>query len=486
MGAVFEGWAIVLSNPLRTGPGRQFPDDPRLAPLYHDFRPCQQPSWNNGCGMGALEDGERAGKTTWEAKPTETPSWAGRSALRGLARQPQSPRWIGCLAPAYPFIIGIASALLLWGLLALVPLGKRIAAADGPNQAQYEELRSRLNLLRSNLTTLSRRTSWMTRRELVGYENAKDEHTAACRTLQELGLQWLRGTGYIDVRMRLHRAEEELIQTQSKAEAIGGALDDHLRLHGCEMTNRDELMRNLRFAVSTIKPEMVPYFIDEPESPGMKTTIRATTLKHKYPRAVLKEVRHTINDYRNEQRRGLLRVRNGLLIAVMVTEVLALLLLGFAVMANPDTTNIEAAVAFFLVGAVLGLLYNRVRTALETTDTVDEGFGLSMARLWATPLFSGMAAIGGVLLVAVVPNVVDITPLTEPTGSQVNTDPRQLPPNLNEIFTLESLNIVIAAIFGLSPVYFFDRLKQGDKLLSNLRSTEPANRANARADGPPS
>jgi hypothetical protein len=231
------------------------------------------------------------------------------------------------------------------------------------------------------------------------------------------GLQWVRGTGYIDLWKRLHRAEEELIQLQSNEEITKGALEDHLRLHGCTMESKDELKRDLRFAVSAINSNMAPYFTDEPDPAGSGAPYTP------YPRALKQAVRRTINEYRDEQRGGVVQVRNRLLITVIVTGVAALLTLGLAVTMKADPQAIGAASAYFLVGAVLGLLYHRLHVAMKANNIVDEDYGLSTARLWATPLFSGVAAVAGVFLVAVVPNIVELSPATGSPGEGTVTAP---------------------------------------------------------------
>jgi hypothetical protein len=88
--------------------------------------------------------------------------------------------------------------------------------------------------------------------------------------------------------------------------------------------------------------------------------------------------------------------------------------------------------------------------------------GVGRARLLATPLFSGLAAVAGVLLVGV------------GLGAEGTMANGGIPP-LGEIFDYESINFVIAAIFGLSPAYLFDRIGSGNKLLDNLNSTKSAN-----------
>ena len=54
--------------------------------------------------------------------------------------------------------------------------------------------------------------------------------------------------------------------------------------------------------------------------------------------------------------------------------------------------------AFFLVGAAAGL-FLRLRLAAEESQVTDD-YGLEAARVFQTPLLSGMAAIIGVVLMA--------------------------------------------------------------------------------------
>lgn len=75
------------------------------------------------------------------------------------------------------------------------------------------------------------------------------------------------------------------------------------------------------------------------------------------------------------------------------------------------------------------------------------------------PLFSGLAGIGGVVLTGVLTQLAD-------NGQTVN---------LPEMFVLKPVHLVLAAVFGLAPARFFDRLGQAEQPLANLRSTEVMN-----------
>jgi hypothetical protein len=115
-------------------------------------------------------------------------------------------------------------------------------------------------------------------------------------------------------------------------------------------------------------------------------------------RAILREVHCAINEYRDGCWNGIIVARNRLLITMMFTGLTAYTLLSIAILMGAQSCAIEAASAFFLVGAIIGLL-NQMRSASQH-DTAVEDYGLSIARLICAPLFSGLAAIGGVVLMA--------------------------------------------------------------------------------------
>ncbi len=121
-----------------------------------------------------------------------------------------------------------------------------------------------------------------------------------------------------------------------------------------------------------------------------------------------------------------------------------------------------------LVGGVIGLV-NQLRKDAETGSAVED-YGLSTARLVYTPLFSGVAAVGGVLLTALLAvNVVQtgVANAAQPTIDQAA--------QLLRIFDLgqSPFGLIIAAIFGLTPNQLISRLKQQtDQVKEEIRSTQ--------------
>jgi len=132
---------------------------------------------------------------------------------------------------------------------------------------------------------------------------------------------------------------------------------------------------------------------------------------------------------------------------------------------------IEAAMAFFAMGAVVGL-FNRV-ASLVGADTAVEDYSLSMARLIATPIFAGLAAIIGVYLVGTLYSA-SLASVFQPGGAE--STPIRVP-RLIEIYDLAKypLGLLVAAVFGLVPTLVIDRLQRlADSYKEDIKRTEPA------------
>jgi len=118
-------------------------------------------------------------------------------------------------------------------------------------------------------------------------------------------------------------------------------------------------------------------------------------------RGVLSDVRRSVNEYRNSRWKGLILARNRLLATFTLTTMVVFALLAIAIMSGAERTNIIAAMVFYLVGATVGLC-NRLRSASQAESEMPD-YGLSAARLITLPLFSGLGAIGGLLVAAYLP-----------------------------------------------------------------------------------
>jgi hypothetical protein len=183
-------------------------------------------------------------------------------------------------------------------------------------------------------------------------------------------------------------------------------------------------------------------------------------------REVLRQVRRAINKFRDERRTGIVRARNRLLRTVTLTGFVTFLLVGLAAYTHVAHAHLIAGATFYLVGAIVGLvnqLYLDARTEAATED-----YGLSVVRLLYTPTISGLAALGGVLIIPALSVVVNSSTPGE-VGHALNV------PALAEIFDLQKrpFGPVLAAIFGMSPAVLISRLQQeSERYKAELKSSE--------------
>jgi hypothetical protein len=187
-------------------------------------------------------------------------------------------------------------------------------------------------------------------------------------------------------------------------------------------------------------------------------------LNENQAREALREVRHALNEFRDDRHDGLIRARNRLVWTMLAVGVTTYLLLSLAVVAGVPVKYIQSIAALYLIGAIVGL-FNRLRIEAGQSSAVED-FGLSQMRLVVTPLVSGLAAVAGVYLIAALPALL-------PNG----TTPAPTPPQLETVFniTTNPISLVYAAIFGLAPSQLTSRLMfASSRLEKDLQSTEAA------------
>ncbi len=446
------------------------------------------------------------------------------------------PELVTVLSPGpRALLIGVVAALVV-GLVVAV-LCHRLATPQGANSAVYGKLFNQLTLLDAQLDVIrppADPSSGDGQIKALAYQEAHRQRDILERELTagSAGLPWLLGNGYTGLWSRLHRAQEALVQVLPVEVVIASALYDDARLSGCDvsLTNADALRSQLREAASQLDPAVSRYFDGCPCGSGTSgATAKGTPAGsqptiHPWPgvapakapaaapnpiqaRAILRHVTHAINDYRDEQWEGLLRIRNRLLATVLLAGLVTYILLGLAVVMAGDTsapttadangatiaadangtsattvangtsstaknpkTPIMAGVAFYLVGALVGL-FNRLRSEADS-DSAVEDYGLALARLVHTPLFSGLAAVSGVLLTAILAGFSGVATAT-PTDTSVSLLPT--------IFKINPGSLLLAALFGLTPGLLIDRLGQAKALTDNIKATGAPNQTAAPA-----
>ncbi len=369
-------------------------------------------------------------------------------------------RWNGVLA----VLAGVAFGLLIW--ISSSFMLRRLSRADGANPCvhgelvrDYLSLRARLDALESTTDPVALCAVHEARLQLdpVGSDLGVDGADGA-----SVGSRWTLGSGYTSVWRRLHRAEECLINIEPPEAVIAQALNDELRLQGARMPMRADLLAKLRQALLAIDPESARYLGQSTRAPESGAGAEPEA------RMVIRMVRHAISEFRDDRRDGLIRARNNLLGTALYTSLIAYLVLGLAMVAGTSTRIITAASAFFLVGATVGL-FRHLRLASARDTQMEEDYGLATARLIQRPLFSGLAAVGGVILTALLPR---LAPASTTTTTSLTT--------LDQIFNLtnHAEYLVVAAVFGLTPSLLMAGLqKQAESYKADLKSSEPAESA---------
>lgn len=411
-------------------------------------------------------------------------------------------------------LIGALSALTVWPLLALIC--SRSAAADRANTRAYAGILSRLFELNAELNSLARRVNEFENDPLkfIAYKEACAHRDFIARQLGQAlvpigggpeyslepleegpdkGLRWVLATGYIDLWNRVHRAEEALILLEPMEMVIGEALYDEFRIGESGMKSERDLvsrLQNVRRFLSacngfdSVPPVQNLLSTAQPgaqlagPNPAPMPAGGLTTAQHaqaeREARDVVRHVRRVLNEFRDDSREGLVVSRNRLIRTGTLCGMTAYVLMALAIVMGAPVKAIVAASAFFLVGAIVNL-FNQLRLEALSDKGVDD-YGLSTARMVHRPLFSGLAAIGGVVIVAFLTNVIilQIPSAQESLPSLQSQQTASRPDILSLIFDLQEFPfaLILAAVFGLTPELLVQSLeKQTEQLKRNLQLT---------------
>jgi hypothetical protein len=330
--------------------------------------------------------------------------------------------------------------------------------------------------------------------EMKGHQQevVKEAYTSCCDIEQLIygspsGLRWILGYGYNTAWRILHHAEEAMVEVKKVEAVVHGAKHDFMSIQGSQINGKDGLLDDIIHSVKVLKPEALIYFqenlshkssfgrlqiIQSANKPGASTpTPHATDKKPSdqrdqqkaHARITLREVKGTINDYRDKRWEGLVRQRSQLLKTIAVTGLVTFIFLTVMILGFPfintssafrtDQKDLLAATIIYMVGALAGL-FVRFYAESQNETSIDD-FGLSTTRLIAIPLLSGLAAIGGVVI-------------TELLGSIENNL------GISDLFNLQQPKVLFtAAIFGAAPNLFIRGLqKQASNYEAEIQSSK--------------
>jgi len=371
-------------------------------------------------------------------------------------------------APGHRWIaipLGAIITVIAW-LLFAIPC-RRFASAIYANRCSYGSLINQLRDLNTRLKVLDGRQQ--------GNSGAAPSDTCKIALeeahvwcddieceLKSKGLCWLLGTGYINVWKLLHHAEEALIEVEPIEAVVTKSLKDELCLQDSHIGNSEVLLDKLRIAVKKLSPSAMVYLTKQSREHKASSDPRSKGNQSRSDsemeaRATLREVRRTINEYRDTLWEGLIHVRNRLMMIVVITGFLVYILLSLPIVKDVDPPYVIAATIFFLVGAIVGL-FNRLHQETQINNAVND-YGLSMARVIATPVLSGLAAIGSVLVITLLAGTIQ-------NDLKVSDD-------ITSIYVINPGHIVLAAIFGLAPSLLISMLQQkAEGYKSDIKSSK--------------
>jgi len=392
--------------------------------------------------------------------------------------------------------VGLVLALAVWVAVSF-PARKRATAKESspPNYHQITEaldsLKYKIESVRPNgdpTTAVDNGLDEVSKRE--AFAEVKGEIREIEKRLKDGDTTWVTGAGYIELWHRVHRAQEAMIKLEPPSEVAEGAMRDDERLRDANIANRERLLDRLRSAVAVFEaPEANGYLrylpeckeyddirklgtlngdvgtleADAKQNLRTEVIVEAEAIKKKLrPEAIaiLVETRYEINRFRDNSWEGIVNARNHLLDTSMNLGLMTYALLVFTLVLAPEPKAILWATIYFLVGAITAL-FARARIEWSAASAVDD-FGLTRARLLHLPWLAGLAAVGGVLVTAVLgPQLV---PVSE-SG---------IAPALADVFNGGNTSLLlIAAVFGLTPDLIIRRLEQQtEKYKADLESTQ--------------
>jgi hypothetical protein len=391
-------------------------------------------------------------------------------------------RWKVGFLDQDPLLLGCVAGLLFWVGSAWLLLSS--TRPDRANASSYDEFMQRLDRVRAQITAIDQDGCLESSETLAEAESYCGSIDAA---LARSGSRWSSGNGYVEIWRQLHRAEEALIEAGTDSDAFGAALFDEPRLLGSTMGDSEMLLRKLRLAVEELSPSGSVY-LDPPDGKerpnGLASLVDVRQIaalpkrssrmvngrarKHE-ARVAIRQVRRAINDFRDDKWNEIIRTRNRVSGTLTLTSLLLFLLLAVALagVSSRDTVAgrladpIIAATVLFLIGAVTGLfdrLYRDSGTRVPTLDT-----DLGRARSILTVVLSGLAAVGGVVILTLSASMVSGDVLTPSTQRDLVT---VASPNdslgLDDIYNLKAypFGMVLAAALGLTPGLVINRLKK--------------------------
>jgi hypothetical protein len=451
-------------------------DTPRDERATAEVAPPAEPGTSNGDAPSVVSETAQRAMTTESATGRPPPVGA-----RASAGDPVRPRgsWPATLAGLTVILPGLAalgavslflledtwstflnstgSRAFLWGsllgvgawLLLALPL-RSMSTARGACRSAWGELDQHREALRSRYDRIRSAGG------LAGPLSEAEQAIGRIDARLDGGVgssDWIWATGYISTWQDIHRGDQALVEAASTDAdtVVAHAMHDYLRMQGSTIPRDRELLQVLLDATDAIAPGALAPLGVRPPAGGSASPISKSAAP-----LMLREVRRTINEFRDEARCGLVRARDQLAVTVGATGVLTWLLIGLALTAGASRDEVIAGSAFYLVAGLVGL-FRQLQLASARETVSGEDFNLAAVRLIHAPLFSGIAGVAGVVV----------------TRLGTSGDATAL----SSIFNIGAnrLGLLVAAVFGLTPNLLTANLhSKAEAYKSDLKSSDAA------------
>lgn len=363
-------------------------------------------------------------------------------------------------------IFGPIGAFALWLIIAIFwslvwTIVVRTTRSDGES-ALVRQIRMRLVRIKEHLEVLKPNlaqscevalSSMEDKAKVIAYAEAEEFVKNAENILNKsyIGPLTVFGHEHLAAWRAIHRAEEDLLLLDPPQIALERAMHDKLRIEKFSESEQENLFQLLKKAIKRLEPSVEIYLDGDQPDKGSTENSASKSIEEWNARCILHETRRVVNDLRDDRWEGILHLRNQLVRGLIGAELITFALLSLVIMVVVSNTNPEilatnqsafiTGVTVYIIGAMAGLFgrfYGERDLSGLSTD-----YGLSMVRLVATPVISGLAGIGGVFITQV------FTGLSQNAVTSVSA-----------AFTLTPFNLFTAAIFGLTPNLVMQNLQR--------------------------
>lgn len=354
--------------------------------------------------------------------------------------------------------VGLGFAVPVWLALTLLG-GGDLLAVETASAASYEELRGRVLRLQAQFERLATSghdaAAVADARPLVEDLAADFVAVPAGSSRRGSPYRWLLGHGYVNAWRHVDAAEDLLLRAEAKQVVYATAVANEDR--GTAPARSETALAH------ALAPLVHAGGADGDGTWSIGRSRRSTPVRRSWSayeheaidlsddewvRRAVSDETAAIHKKQNDTWLQLVNLRNRLFQVLIVATVLIYAIVVLAVLRGASDVALIAAGAFFLVGAVVGVFNELYATSRRSRGIVFD-YGLANVRALVTPVVSGIAAVGGVLI-------------TNYAGSflVVGAD-AQVPP-LGHVFSLQGygMGIVVAAIFGLTPGLLLQRLRE--------------------------